>query len=165
MTDLVVIENNQSFTTSLAISEGTNNTHEAVLRLVKRYQSRFEKYKRVRFEVDSFQTKGGMQVRRIAILDERQAYLLMTMLRNTEKVLDFKEALVDSFMKARELLQTGQMGLLQKHAILSLTLEDEKRTASNCGRGLADWKRKRDGLHQAIVKVERQMQPNLPFVE
>lgn len=41
------------------MSEGTNNTHEAVLRLVKRYQSRFEKYKRIRFEVDSFQTNGG----------------------------------------------------------------------------------------------------------
>lgn len=165
MNELVVIENNQTFTTSLAIADGTKNTHDAVLKLVKKHKSRLEKYKRVRFEIRPFDTNGGRQVRQVAVLDERQAYLLMTMLRNTERVLDFKESLVDAFMKARDLLMTGQMGLLQKHAILTLALEDEKAIASECGRGLSDWKRKRDGLQQAIENVERQLQPQLTGFE
>ena len=107
---------------------------------------------------------GGRPVR-AAVLNEAQATLVMTMMRNTPRVLDFKVALVEAFFKARDLLMTGQMGLLQKHAILVLALGDEKEVASGCGKGLSDWKRKRDGLQAAIQSIERQIQPQLTNFE
>lgn len=161
MENLVTIEQNQPFTTSLAIAKGTNNEHRAILQLLRKHEKRFNKYNRVAFQMRPFATNGGQQVMQIALLDERQAYLLMTMLRNSERVLDFKEALVDAFVKAKSLLMTGQMGLLQAQAVLYATKEQEKANASMHGKGLADWKKKRDALDLAIQQVEHQLQPQL----
>lgn len=166
MSELVVIENNQTFTTSLAISEGLSVQHASILKLIRKYKDDFEDENLVRFEIHA-RPKGqwGGGTSEVAVLDEYQATLLLTYMRNTKKVRCFKQSLVKAFFKARDLLMTGQMGLLQKHAILTLALEDEKAVASECGRGLSDWKRKRDGLQQAIENVERQLQPQLTGFE
>lgn len=44
-----------------------------------------------------FETDGGVQTRRIALLNEQQATFLMTLMRNTERVVEFKCALVQAF--------------------------------------------------------------------
>lgn len=165
MSDLVIIEENKACTTSLAIADGTNNEHRAVLQLIKNHRSSLSEFGGVSFKMRPFETKGGTQVQRVAVLNEGQATLLMTLLRNSPRVVEFKVALVKAFFKARDLLMTGQMGLLQKHAILTLALGDEKEIASSCGKGLSDWKRKRDGLEAAIQSIERQIQPQLTNFE
>ena len=169
MSDLVTIEESKACTTSLAIADGTNNEHRSILQLINRHIKRFEKFGAVSYN-SAFQmrnSKRSQQGRptRIAVLNEAQATLLMTMMKNTPRVLDFKVSLVDAFFKARDLLMTGQMGLLQKHAILTLALGDEKEVASSCGKGLSDWKRKRDDLNNAILKIERKIQPQLTNFE
>lgn len=166
MTEIVTIESNEAFTNSLIIAENTGIQHKNVLELIHKHKKRFQNFGLVKYS-SAFQTRNsknqglGGRPTRVAMLNEAQATLLMTMMRNTPKVLDFKVALVDAFFKARDLMMTSQMGLLQKHAILTLALEDEKQIASSHGRGLSDWKRKRDGLQSAIDQVERQMQPDL----
>lgn len=168
MNDLVVIENNQTFTTSLTIAEGTGNQHKNVLAMIRKHKAYMEKFDPLAFKtlMGKPLPQGGYgRPKYVAMLTEQQATFLMTLLRNTPKVVAFKFALVDAFFKARDLLMTGQMGLLQKHAILTLALNDEKAIASECGRGLSDWKRKRDGLQQAIQSVERQLQPQLTGFE
>lgn len=166
MSDLVIIENNQTFTTSLAIAEGMNVEHRAILQLIRKYQDDFEDENLIAFQMrprSEGQWGGGDM--NVAILDEYQAALLLTYMRNTAEVRLFKQALVKAFFKARDLLMTGQMGLLQKHAILTLALGNEKQVASECGKGLSDWKKKRDGLQAAITDVERQIQPQLTNLE
>ncbi len=166
MSDLVVIEQNEAFTNSLAIAEGLAVQHASVLKMIKKYQSDFEEENLVRFEIRARPTgQHGGGVSEVAVLDEYQATLLLTYMRNTAKVRLFKQALVKAFFKARDLLMTGQMGLLQKHAILVLALGDEKEVASSCGKGLSDWKRKRDSLQAAIQSIERQIQPQLTNFE
>ncbi len=166
MNDLVIIEENTACTNSLAIADGLGVQHASVMKMIKKYQADFEEENLVRFEIrarPSGQHGGG--VSEVAVLDEYQATLLLTYMRNTAKVRLFKQALVKAFLRARDLLMTGQMGLMQKHAILTLALGEEKEVASNCGKGLADWKRKRDGLQAAIADVERQIQPQLTNFE
>lgn len=165
MNDLVIIEEDKACTTSLTIADGTNNKHRAVLQLIKTHQKSLSEFGGVTFEMRPFETGGGTQVRRVALLNEGQATLLMTLLKNSPRVVDFKVALVKAFFSARDLLMTGQMGLMQKHAILTLALGNEKQVASECGRGLSDWKKKRDGLQAAIADVERQIQPQLTNFE
>lgn len=166
MSDLVIIEQNEAFTNSLAIAEGLAVQHASVLKMIKKYQSDFEEENLVRFEIRARPTgQHGGGVSEVAVLDEYQATLLLTYMRNTAKVRLFKQALVKAFFKARDLLMTGQMGLLQKHAILVLALGDEKEVASSCGKGLSDWKRKRDSLQAAIQSIERQIQPQLTNFE
>lgn len=166
MSDLVIIEANKACTNSLAIAEGLEVQHASVMKMIKKYQADFEEENLVRFEIrarPAGQHGGG--VSEVAVLDEYQATLLLTYMRNTAKVRLFKQDLVKAFFKARDLLMTGQMGLLQKHAILTLALGDEKEIASSCGKGLSDWKRKRDGLQAAIQSIEQQIQPQLTNFE
>ena len=96
-----------------------------------------------------------------AILDEQQATFLMTLLKNSPRVISFKKALVKAFFEARALLQTDYFSLLQKREALNAKLECEKDVASACGKGLSVWKKQRDCLQTAIANVDRQIQPCL----
>lgn len=170
MCDLVIIEENKACTTSLAIADGTGNEHRVVLQLISRHKKRIEHFGEISFnsapQMRNLDNKGlGGRPVRVAMLNEAQATLVMTMMRNTPRVLDFKVALVEAFFKARDLLMTGQMGLLQVQAILYAKRDSEKQAASACGKGLSDWKRKRDALDDAIFKVEQQIQPQLTNLE
>ena len=104
MTDLVFARNGQAFTNSIIIAEHTSNTHKAMLQLVRGYLSDFEVFGRVGFEIQPFETNGGIQKREIALLNEQQATLLVTYCKNTEVVRKFKVALVKAFYDMRQKL-------------------------------------------------------------
>lgn len=168
MSDLVIIEENNVCTTSFAIAEGTGNQHKNVLAMIRKHRAHLNDINPLAFKTlmgTPLPQGGYSRPTEVALLSEQQATFLMTLLRNSPRVVQFKFDLVDAFFKARDLLMTGQMGLLQKHAILTLALSDEKEVASSCGKGLSDWKRKRDGLEAAIQSIERQIQPQLTNFE
>ncbi|WP_375627563.1 Rha family transcriptional regulator [Bartonella sp. PS17NMGDW] len=98
MNNLVTIDNaGIAVTTSLKIAEGVGNTHKTVIQLVRQNIEDFEEFGRVAFEMLPFGTKGGRQKREVAILNEPQATLLMTYMRNNDTVRAFKKALVKAF--------------------------------------------------------------------
>lgn len=103
-TQLVFARNGQALTTSVIIAENTNNTHQAMLKLVRGYLNDFEAFGRIGFEIQPFETNGGIQKREIAILNEQQATLLVTYCKNTETVRKFKVALVKAFYEMRQQL-------------------------------------------------------------
>ncbi|HDS1693320.1 TPA: Rha family transcriptional regulator [Pseudomonas putida] len=94
---LVTIKDGDAVTTTTVIAAGTENEHASVIALVRRYQADFEEFGRVRFEIEPFETPGGVQSREVALLDEPQATLLLTFMRNTEIVRAFKKKLVREF--------------------------------------------------------------------
>ncbi|WP_039760494.1 Rha family transcriptional regulator [Bartonella queenslandensis] len=98
MNNLVTINSaGIAVTTSLKIAEGVGNNHATVIKLVRQNIEDFEEFGRVGFEISPFGTKGGKQKRVIAILNEPQATLLMTYMRNNDIVRAFKKALVKAF--------------------------------------------------------------------
>lgn len=101
-TDLVEVIDGEAVTSSLAIAQGTSNPHASVLKLVRNNQEDFEEFGRVGFEIRPFDTAGGTQKRTVAYLNEHQATLLMTYLRNTTVVKDFKKKLVRAFFELRD---------------------------------------------------------------
>lgn len=160
MNDIVKIENNQATTTSLDIANGTKIEHRAVLQLIKNHQERFLQFGEIISAFEMRKAQGRTTV--VYQLNEAQATLLLTMMKNTPTVLDFKVTLVKAFFQARALLQTNTMSLLHQHALLQTIFDNEKGQASSYGRGLAEWKKIKDDLQSAIDKVERQLQPELP---
>lgn len=102
--NLIVIKGNESepLTTTSAIAEGTENQHKNVIALVRQYQSDFETFGRVAFETLPIETEGGTQTSVVAMLNEQQATLLITYLRNNEVVRQFKQRLVHAFYEARK---------------------------------------------------------------
>lgn len=107
MNELVAIRGKDVFTNSLVIAEGTENEHRAILQLIGKYEEKFNRWGAVKFS----HLKCGNNERdfrgrptRVAFLNEQQATFLITLLRNSEIVLDFKSELVDQFFKMRQIL-------------------------------------------------------------
>lgn len=98
---LVVTENGTASTTSLIVAEGTKNEHRAVLQLIRNNLADFEEFGRVAFQMQPFDTAGGVQAREIAVLNEEHATLLLTYMRNNDVVREFKKRLVRAFYELR----------------------------------------------------------------
>lgn len=105
MSELVLLRHNEPMTTSLAIAEGTENTHESVIKLVRKYVEDLQEFGTFGFEIQ----KSGGRPTEVAFLNEPQATLLITFLRNSEIVVRFKVALVKAFFEMRDRLR-GQPG-------------------------------------------------------
>ncbi|STY93216.1 Rha family transcriptional regulator [Moraxella bovis] len=164
MNELVMVDDGQPKTTTLQIAQGLGVKHENVIKLVRSYMPDFAEFGKVGFKIQPRLKgqHGGGDVPYFE-LNEQQATFLMTLMRNSPKVIAFKKALVQAFFYARSLLQSETMKLMQQYTLLSDLKEREQAFASLCGKGLSDWKKRRDDLDSAILSVQQQMQPQLPF--
>jgi len=167
---IVDVESGIPKTTTLQIALGLGIQHKSIIQLVRSYKSDFSEFGLVTFEMsNSAFEMGNWEYRQstrgrhteYAVLNEQQATLLLTYMRNSPVVRQFKKALVKAFFEARTLLQTDYFSLIQKREALNAKLECEKDIASACGRGLSQWKKQRDVLETAITNVDRQLQPCL----
>lgn len=104
MTDLVFARNGQAITTSKIIASGTENTHHAVMQLLRNYKTDFETFGVLAFEMPKPSSPQGGRPETIALLNEQQATLLVTYCKNTEVVRKFKVALVKAFYDMRQKL-------------------------------------------------------------
>lgn len=93
-------------TTSMRVANGTRNEHASVLLLIRKHIADFGEFGRVRFQIAPFDTPGGVQQREVAILNEEHATLLLTYMRNSDVVRDFKKRLVREFYEMRRRLST-----------------------------------------------------------
>lgn len=99
LNDLVKTDGKRIFTTTLIIAEGVNIEHRAVIKLLKTHSkidilSSFEMLK---------VSNGGRPVE-YAELNELQTTFLITLMRNSEKVVKFKASLTKEFFKQREII-------------------------------------------------------------
>lgn len=117
MSELVFLHHNQPITTSLALAAGTQNEHDSVILLVRKFIDDLEEFGKVGFEtakegfsrfeiggtVVEVENKRGKQGARteFAFLNEPQATLLITYMRNSDIVRKFKVALVKAFYELR----------------------------------------------------------------
>lgn len=109
MYELVELKGNEVFTNSWILAEGTGNSHEAVLKLITKYSDDFLEFGNL-----SYDLKSGMHESRttkIILLNEEQATLLMTYLRNSEITRKFKKELVKQFYAMRKFLLEKQSKL------------------------------------------------------
>lgn len=81
--------------------------HANLIATIEKYEERLSSKKEVLFKTEFRERpQGGKSKVRFALLDERQATLLMTYSRNTEQVLNCKDALVDAFDRAKQIIKT-----------------------------------------------------------
>lgn len=125
MQQVIVIKgrDGQPVTTSLAIANGTEAQHEAVIKLVRKYQSDLERFGLVGFEIQPrlHGQHGGGDVE-YALLNEPQSSLLIAFMRNSAIVVAFKVALVKGFYDMRAEL----MNLAPKSFASALRLAAEQ---------------------------------------
>ena len=111
MNELVVLKNNDVFTNSLIIAKGTDNEHESVVKTLMNYQDKVKTIGNLDFS-DFKSGKRGRPIK-IYFLNEIQATFLITLLKNTDKVVAFKLELVKQFYQMRQLLLEKQTKLWQ----------------------------------------------------
>lgn len=118
--ELVVVREGQATTTTLEIAAGTGVTHEAVILSTRKYQKDLEKFGSLRFEFGVMRADGrGGQKTEYAILNERQATLLISYQRNTDIVRAFKIRLVEEFYRMAEELRGKTKSKKQPEAPLT----------------------------------------------
>ncbi|HEM4236384.1 TPA: Rha family transcriptional regulator [Streptococcus suis] len=90
----------EPYTTSEIIAECAGVQHHTVTRLLRNHKERFEAFGFYGFEIHKLDGKG--RPKKVYHLNEQQATLLITFLRNTEQVANFKENLVRAFFEMRD---------------------------------------------------------------
>ena len=131
-TSLVFMSEDQTIpvTTSEVIATALDKEHKDVLALAKKYEADLNE-----FGSSSFKTKlitagkGAQRDKEIAILNEQQATLLITYMRNSDKVRKFKIALVKAFFEMREQIQEKKTSLLLEQAYQRGLLENRRSSA------------------------------------
>ena len=89
----------EPYTTSEIIAECAGVRHHAVQEHIRKNVERLERFGKVAFEMRPL--PSGQQAKDY-ILNEQQATLLITFLKNTEQVANFKENLVKAFFEMRD---------------------------------------------------------------
>lgn len=97
----------EPYTTSEIIAECAEVKHDTVQSLIRNHQEDFESYGIIGFEIRKLDGRGRPM--KIYRLNEQQATLLITYLKNTAPVRKFKMNLVKAFFEMREELSQFRM--------------------------------------------------------
>ena len=97
----------EPYTTSAIIAECAEVKHDTVQSLIRNHQEDFESYGIIGFEIRKLDGRGRPM--KIYCLNEQQATLLITYLKNTGPVRKFKMNLVKAFFEMREELSKFRM--------------------------------------------------------
>ncbi|CAG8863124.1 hypothetical protein PS627_00060 [Pseudomonas fluorescens] len=124
---IVSIVDGEAVTTTGTIAHETGNEHASVIALVRKYQADFSEFGGVRFQIEPFETAGGMQSREIALMNEQQATLLLTYMRNTPVVREFKKRLVKEFWRLAHAKPAFDIASLSDPKVLLALLTDNVR--------------------------------------
>lgn len=118
MNVLVKYVGNDIFTDSMVIAEGTGNQHKNVKELIQKYESDMKDFGTL--SVLNGESTGG-RPSEFFLLNEEQATFLMTLLRNSKKVVAFKKELVRQFFEMRRLIMERQSPHWQQTRLESKT--------------------------------------------
>jgi phage regulator Rha-like protein len=156
-TELVKEINGEARTSTEIIAEGAEIAHKDVLALTRKYLILIRDFGRVTFETRPFKTRGGVQRKEIAWLNERQATFLITLMRNTEKVVALKFALVKRFFEMSEKLT--QLAKIAMRRDLLLQIEARSRECSRTfGIGLALRRKEKRSINNELTQLYIQLQ-------
>ena len=105
----------EPFTTSEVIAECAGVKHHAIQQLIQKHEKDFKSFGIIAFEMRKLPGRGRPET--IYHLNEQQSTLLMTYLRNTPVVREFKKELVRQFYAMREELRSVKAVKAERRAI------------------------------------------------
>ena len=155
---LVVPLEGEARASSEIIANGVGQGHRGLMQLIRNHINDFEQFGKVQFDV-RLNRRGSPT--EFAMLNEPQATLLMTFLRNSPKVVQFKVAIVKEFFCMRDELGRREQNLWQQmQALIAREVESQVR-ASFGSHLLHERKREIPQFDAERSLLERQIQPSL----
>ena len=109
----------EPFTTSDVIAAFAGIQHHTVTRLIQQHEADFKEFGLLRFQIDAVRRDGvrGTKYTKHYQLNEEQATLLMTYLKNTAQVRAFKKELVRQFYAMRFELYKVQAAKVERRPV------------------------------------------------
>ena len=99
----------EPYTTSDTVAQYAQVRHKTVNELIRKHRTDIEEFGLLRFEMEAVERERGVKYAKVYHLNEQQATLLITYLKNTEPVRQFKKALVRGFFEARKELSRREI--------------------------------------------------------
>jgi len=158
---LVVVVDGEPLASTEVIAKGMKAQHASTIKLLRKHQKSLERFGRVRFEIQPFKTNGGIQSREIALLNEQQAALLISLMRNTASVVSFKTDLIAEFFRMRDALNQRTQGLWKQLQAAIANEVDSAVRASFGSHLMLDRKKSKPVLQGEIRRLEAEIQPGL----
>lgn len=106
MNDLVYLKRDDAFTDSLIISAGTGIEHRKIKVAIKKHEKKLREFGELSAPYKAESTGGRPE--EYYSLNEAQATFLITLLKNTDVVVNFKAELVRQFVAMRKLIAEKQ---------------------------------------------------------
>lgn len=155
---LVVPVDGEARASSEIIANGVGQGHRGMMQLIRSYLDSFEEFGKVQFQM-RLNRRGSPT--EYAMLNEHQATLLITFMRNSPKVIAFKIALVKEFFRMRDELGRREQTLWHQMQVLIAREVESKVRASFGSHLMLARKRELPGLDAERELLESQMQPSL----
>jgi len=155
---LVVPMDGEPRASTEVIANGVEQGHRGLMQLIRNYQSDFEQFGKVQFET-RLNRRGSPT--EYAMLNEAQATLAMTFMRNSPKVVQFKVRLVKEFFRMRDELGRREASLWQQMQALIAREVESKVRASFGSHLMLERKREIPQFDAERNLLERQIQPSL----
>ena len=169
MDNLVILKGNDVFTNSWVIAEGTGNSHRAIKSIVDKYSDDFKEFGKLSYHSQWFEnekqkkifsdnSKGVSREKtkiEVILLNEPQATLLITYLRNTEQVRRFKKNLVFEFYRMRDFIREKQTPAWQESRQTGITTRKKETDAIKrlCEYATAQGSKHPERLYTAYTKL------------
>lgn len=106
----------EPYTTAEVIAEFSGVDLDSINRLTRTHKERLEKFGKLKYSLKVLEDKTDLKSvlskqrsSKVWKYNERQATVLITYLRNTEQVLDFKDALVNAFYNLKQELDQAKL--------------------------------------------------------
>lgn len=169
MDNLVILKGNDVFTDSWVIAEGTGNSHRAIKSIVNKYSDDFKEFGKLSYHSKWFENEKQKKVFsdnlkgvsrektkiEVILLNEPQATLLITYLRNTEQVRRFKKNLVFEFYRMRDFIREKQTPAWQESRQTGITTRKKETDAIKrlCEYATAQGSKHPERLYTAYTKL------------
>jgi len=160
---LVSVIDGEPLASTAVIAHGMRAQHRAVIQLVRQHEQILSQFGRVQFEIAPFVTRGGTQQREVALLNERQSALLISLMRNKAEVVEFKAALIAEFYRMRDALAQRDQNLWQKMQALIAREVESKVRASFGSHLMLERKREIPRFDDEREKLDAAINPSLLF--
>lgn len=126
----------EPYTLSSIVAECTGLQHHTITKTIRKHYQRFERLGKVGFKIQALESG---QHSKDYLLNEQQATLFVTFLKNTEQVANFKENLVKAFFEMRD--ELAQIKLQR-------TLEQPKRKSLH--KAIEHWENAPKHAHSTV---------------
>jgi len=157
-TSIVLAVEGEPRCSSEVLARGVEQGHRGLMHLIRRYVGDFEQFGKVQFET-RLNLRGSPT--EYAMLNEPQSTLLMTFMRNSPKVVEFKIALVKEFYRMRGQLENRDKNLWEQMQAL-IAAETQSQVKAAFGSHLMNERKKEiPQFDEERYRLESQIQPSL----